>query len=161
RADSAGTTYLPQGQLYFEFGVDRQPKTKADADYEKRCSNTEGVFAAESSFVFITPRRWPGAGAWARARCAERVFSNVQVLDAADLEGGLQATPAVHYWISEHLGRRPPDAETLERWWDSFRGRTDPALPGGLFLAGRDRERDALIEFFGEPPAAITVQADW
>ena len=60
RADSAGTAYLPQGPLYFEFGVDRQSKTKADADYGKRRANPEGVVPAESCFVFMTPRRWSG-----------------------------------------------------------------------------------------------------
>ena len=161
RADSAGTAYLPQGPLYFEFGVDRQSKTKADADYGKRRANPEGVVPAESCFVFMTPRRWSGAAAWAKGRRAEAFFSDVRVLDADDLEGWLQSTPAVHYWISEHLGRRPRDAETLDRWWFRFHARTDPALPAGLFLAGRERERDMLAEFFGGPPGAVAVHADW
>ena len=161
RADSTGTAYLPRGSLYFEFGVSRQPKTKADADYEKRSWNPGGVVAKDSCFIFVTPRRWSNAGAWADARRVEKVFSDVRVLDADDLEGWLQATPAVHHWISEHLGRRPRDAETLEHWWDRFRSRTDPALPAGLFVAGRNRERNLLAEFLGGPPAAIAVKADW
>lgn len=161
RAESVGTAYLPSGSLYFEFGAGGQPKAKADADFQKRRDNPQGVVPAEATFVFVTPRRWSGAAAWADARRAEGVFSNVQVLDADDLEGWLQATPAVHHWISERLGRRPRDAETLERWWARFQAQTDPALPAALFLAGRDHEHEQLAQFLAGPPGVITVQAGW
>jgi hypothetical protein len=161
RAESIGTAYLPSGSLCLEFGVSSQPKKKADQDYEKRRDNPHGVMPADATFVFVTPRRWSGAATWANARRAEEVFANVRVLDADDLEGWLQATPAVHHWISELLGRRPRDAETLERWWARFQAQTDPALPAALFLAGRDGEREQLIEFLTGPPSVITVQAAW
>jgi excisionase family DNA binding protein len=161
-ADSDGTAaYLPSGSLWFEFGVGNKPKEKADQDYEKRRDDPLGVVPADVTFVFATPRRWPGAAAWASARRAERVFSDVRVLDADDLEGWLQATPAVHHWASELLGRHPRDAETLEHWWARFQARTDPALPAALFLAGRDQEREQLTELLTAPPSVITVQAVW
>jgi Helix-turn-helix domain len=161
RADSSGTKFLPSGSLWFEFGVGGQPKSKADADYEKRRDKPEGATPAESVFVFMTPRRWSGAKGWADRRRDEGVFADVRVVDADDLEGWLQATPAVHYWISERLGRRPRDAETLEQWWTRFQGRTDPALPAALFLAGRDAERDQMTQFLAGPPGIVAVQADW
>ncbi len=161
RAESVGTAYLPSGSLCFEFGVGSQPKVKAGEDYEKRRDDPQGAIPADMTFVFITPRRWPGAAKWASARRAEGVFAGVQVLDADDLEGWLQATPAVHHWISEVLGRHPRDAETLERWWARFQARTDPALPAALFLAGRDQEREQLTEFLTGPPSVITVQTVW
>ena len=117
---------------------------------------------SELVFVFVTPRRWGDAGAWADRRREEKVFADVRVLDADDLEGWLDATPTVHYWISERLGRRPHDAETLEQWWDRFQSRTIPALPPALFLTGRDAERDKLLEFLAQPSGGvIAVQADW
>jgi len=161
RAESVGTAYLPSGSLCFEFGVGGQPKVKADEDYEKRRDDPRGTVPADVTFVFVTPRRWPGAGGWASARRAEGVFADVQALDADDLEGWLQATPAVHHWISELLGRQPRDAETLERWWARFQARTDPALPAELFLAGRDPEREQLVEFLAGPPGTIAVQTAW
>jgi len=161
RVESVGTAYLPRGSLCFEFGVGSQPRVKADEDYEKRRDNPQGVVPADMTFVFATPRRWSGAAKWADARRAEGAFADVRVLDADDLEGWLQATPAVHHWISELLGRRPRDAETLEQWWVRFQAQTDPALPAALFLAGRDREREQLTKFFADPPSVITVQAPW
>ncbi len=161
RAESIGTAYLPSGSLCLEIGVGSQPKVKADEDYEKRRDDPHGVAPADVTFVFVTPRRWSGAATWADARRAEEVFADVRVLDADDLEGWLQATPAVHHWISELLGRRPRDAETLERWWARFQAQTDPALPASLFLTGRDGEREQLTKFFTGPPSVITVQAAW
>jgi excisionase family DNA binding protein len=161
QADSTGTTFLPPGPLWFELGVGGQPKSKADKDYEKRRDKPEGGDPAESIFVFMTPRRWSGAKGWADRRREEGIFSDVRVLDADDLEGWLRVTPAVHHWISERLGRRPGDAETLEQWWTRFQSKTDPPLPAALFLAGRDAERDRINEFLAGPPGVIAVQADW
>jgi hypothetical protein len=161
RADSAGVKFLPPGSLRFEFGVTANPKKKADEDYEKRRDNPEGAIPGESTFVFVTPRRWTGADAWADHRREEKVFADVRVLDADHLEGWLQVTPLVHYWISERLGRRPHDAETLEQWWLRFQSSTNPSLPPALFLAGRDAERSKITEFLAGPAGAIAVQADW
>lgn len=162
RAESTGAKYLPRGLLRFELGVGANPKKKADEDFEKRRDNPEGADLSELVFVFVTPRRWRDAGAWADRRREEKVFADVRVLDADDLEGWLHATATVHYWISERLGRRPRDAETLEQWWTRFQSRTNPALLPALFLTGRDAERAELLEFLAQPSGgSIAIQADW
>lgn len=160
-AESAGNAYLPAGLLRLELGVGGRPKAKADADFENRRDDASDTNKRATTFVFITPRRWRGKSTWADERRAEGVFADVRVLDADDLEGWLQATPAVHTWISEQLGRRPNDAETLERWWERFQARTDPSLPAELFLAGRENEQARLAGFFGEPPSVVVVQTPW
>ncbi|MGI8557490.1 MAG: helix-turn-helix domain-containing protein [Solirubrobacteraceae bacterium] len=158
RARSVGAGFLPDGDLCFEFGVNQQSKTKADHDYESRKSAAD---AQDLIFIFATPRRWRDAHSWAEERRRQRIFRDVRVLDADDIEGWLRATPLVHYWISERLGRRPRDAETLERWWARFREQTDPELPGSLFIAGRDVARDKLAQFVDQGPDAIVVQSAW
>lgn len=80
-ADSAGTNFLPAGELVFEFGVDERPLAKATSDYEKRATGTN----PSKVFVFVTPRRWPGGAAWAEQRRLEGHFADVRVLDADDL----------------------------------------------------------------------------
>lgn len=161
RAESEGTSFLPAGALRFEFGVSKNPKSKADEDYEKRRDDPDGADPAQTTFLFITPRRWSAAAKWADERRDEGAFKDVRVLDADDLEGWLQATPAAHHWISEHLGRRPLEAQTLEQWWQRFQNRTQPPLPDQLFLTGRDSERDKLLRFVDQPPAVVSIQAAW
>jgi excisionase family DNA binding protein len=161
RADSSTASYLPRGSLRIELGVDKNPKGKADKEFEKRRDKAADADRGNSIFVFITPRRWANAAKWADDRRTEGVFKDVRVLDADDLEGWLHATPAAHHWISEHLGRRPQDALTLEQWWSRFQNRTQPSLPAQLFLAGRDAERQKLLAFIDQPPDAVSVRAAW
>jgi excisionase family DNA binding protein len=161
RASSQGAAYLPDGELRFELGVGRDPKRKADADFEKRTQSPAGADPSDVVFVFLTPRRWAGAEAWADARRTQGVFADVRAIDADALEGWLQAAPAVHYWISEQLGRSPIDVQTLERWWTRFRARTKQPLPSALFLAGRQPHAEELAAFLDGPPGVLAVQADW
>jgi excisionase family DNA binding protein len=156
-ADSAGTSFLPAGQLVFEFGTDRWPKSKATKDYNNRISNVP----SPKTFVFITPRRWPGAAKWANERRAEGHFADIKVLDADDLEGWLRTAPSAQHWISEHIGLRPRDAVSLDTWWQRFSSATNPALPPALFLAGRTRQSAQLLERLNSSATVTVIESEW
>ena len=100
-ATSDGSSFLPKGELHFEFGTNKQPKTKADDDYQKRAEKVNGK--SDEIFVFATPRNWANAASWAEGRRREGVFASVEAYDAHRLEGWLQSVPAVHLWVSELL----------------------------------------------------------
>jgi len=148
--------------LRFEFGTEANSKGKAKSDYDKR------VLAlpvdANATFVFVTPRNWAGAKAWASGGEAEAKFAGVKAIDAHILEGWLQASPSVHYWISERLGYLPKDAQTIERWWQTFEGRTTVKLPSAFFAAGRAAEAEelrAVLTGAGSSDTIIAIQAPW
>jgi excisionase family DNA binding protein len=158
-ADSDGSAaYLPSGQLRFEIGVHKSPRAKAEEDYAKRVNEQP----AGRVFVFVTPHRWAGKDGWASSKRQEHAFSDVRVLDADDLEGWLRTAPATHHWISEHLGLNPRHAQTLERRWQRFSSGHDPALPAGLFTAGRDAQVETLRSRLASDTAQLTtIQAEW
>lgn len=161
-ATSAGSTYLPAGELRFEFSTESNSKGKAQSDYDKRAEALPKD--ATSIFVFATPRNWAGGRAWAADRAEERKFADVKAIDAHVLEGWLQASPSVHYWISEQLGLRPRDAQTIDRWWNSFRARTTVALPAAFVTAGRDAEVEELVTILtgaGPGDEITTIRAPW
>lgn len=161
-ATSSGSPYLPAGELRFEFGTDKDSKHKAQADYDKRVSALPKDNNAV--FVFATPRSWAGGRGWASERAGEKQWAGVKVIDAHVLEGWLQETPAVHYWLSERLGFRPRDAQTLARWWESFQARVDPAIPPPFFAAGRDSQVKELLSSLtgaGAGGVIATVRAPW
>ncbi|UKA55460.1 helix-turn-helix domain-containing protein [Arthrobacter sp. FW305-BF8] len=161
-ATSTGSTYLPSGELRFEFGTEANSKGKAQSDYDKRVESLPND--ASSVFVFATPRNWAGAKGWATERAAESKFAGVVAVDGHRLEGWLLASPSVHYWISERLGYRPRDAQTIERWWKSFQGRTDIALPPEFFAAGRSvpaEELRAVLTGAAQGDAIVTLKAQW
>ena len=149
---------LPSGSLRFELGTNKDIGTKASKDYRKRANQND---AAGYVFVFATPRRWSGKDKWLEERRSEGKFANVWALDADDLEAWLETSPSSHYWISEHLGKQPDEARTLEQWWGSFHQATHPELPLSMFTAGRESTRDKLRELLAKAPRTITIQADW
>jgi len=153
----AHTHLLPAGQIWFEFGTDKDSKRKATKDYDGRKS----AASQDVTFVFVTVRRWQGKDAWAAVRRAERLFKNVVVLDADDLEAWLLLAPAAHLWISEALGLRPRDALTLETWWDRFTAATEPALPLSLFVAGRAEEAQRTRSLLSDAPRVTSIQTEW
>jgi hypothetical protein len=161
-ATSTGSPFLPAGELRFEFGTNGDVKHKADEDYANRLSTLPGE--AGSSFVFATPRNWPSAKSWATDKAGKKEFAAVKGIDSHLLEGWLQATPPVHYWISERLGYRPRDAQTVEGWWNAFRGRTTISLPSEFFVAGRAAEAQELRSVLtgaAQGDATTTIQVPW
>jgi excisionase family DNA binding protein len=152
---------VPAGPSAWELSVRADVRTKAQEDYDKRTANPLGVDPAQTTFVFLTARRWVGAAEWETERRAEKVWRDVRVIDADQLEMWLEATPGVHVWISEQLGLQPQDAETVERWWQRFADRADPSVPAELLLAGRQEATDRLRTFVASDPAAIGVAATW
>ena len=158
-AQSDGTaSVLPRGSLVFEFGTSENVQKKASEDYRKRAANTD---VSGSVFIFATPRRWGNKDKWLAKRRNENKFAGVWVLDADDLEGWLEASSTTHHWISEHLGRQPSDAQTLEHWWQNFHNATQPKLPLGMFAAGRKKTREDFLKMLDENPKTVTIQADW
>lgn len=151
------TKLLPAGEIWFEFGTNKDSKRKATDDYNGR--KTEA--SQDVTFVFVTPRRWQGKDAWVNERRTERLFKDVFVLDADDLEAWLLLAPAAHLWISEKLGLQPQNAVTLETWWNSFSATTEPNLPLNLFVAGRANEMQDLQTRVNSEPRVISIQTEW
>ncbi len=158
-ATSDGSSFLPKGELRFEFGTNKQPKTKADDDYEKRVEKVTGK--SDEIFVFATPRNWAGAASWAEIRRREEVFASVEAYDAHRLEGWLQSIPAVHYWLSEKLGKPVSGVQTLTSWWEGFRGNCTIKVPPDFHTAGRHNESERLMQLLGRQGTVPTVQAVW
>ena len=149
---------LPSGSLRFEFGTNKDIGTKASKDYRKRSKQDD---TASHVFIFATPRRWSGKDKWLENKRREGKFANVWALDADDLEAWLDISPVSHYWLSEHLGKQPDEAQTLEQWWGSFHQTTQPELPLSMFTGGRESTQDTLRKLLSEAPRTITIQADW
>jgi hypothetical protein len=58
---------------------------KAEDDYKKRSTHPLGVNAAETTYMFVTPHRWPHKDEWAAAKRAEGIWKDVRVLDGDTL----------------------------------------------------------------------------
>lgn len=142
---SPGTTFLPAGELRFEIGTNGDFKAKAQRDYAKRSKTTPD--AHEIHLVVVTPRLWSDQSKWVDKKNTEAVFKSVSVLDAHDIWLWLQDFPVVHIWFSSQLGISAHGAMLLSDWWSQFKGTLRIDISEGLFLAGRERSKQLVIEF--------------
>ena len=155
----SGTSYVPAGRSCWEMSTSRDPERQARRNYRKRTEDPKGVDPAQTTFVFVTPRRWEGANAWRNSRRAESRWSDVRVLDADDLEGWLESRYGVHVWFSELLDLRPRNIESLRRWWSRWSAATDPPMPEGLLNAGRCDEAEKLRARLDGSPSVTGIKA--
>lgn len=140
--------FVPPGVSGWELSTQKKDKKgKADEDYEKRSDEPGSLAPAESTFVFVTPRRWAGKSDWEKARKKEGVWRDVRVLDAEDLVAWLERTPPVAAWFAAQLGHPVEIVRALSDFWASFKEATQPALSAELFLAGRKKQRTILSQW--------------
>src|SRR5256714_6917007 len=108
--------YVAVGPAGWEFSVQKDGIAgKATDDFNKRAAEPD---AAQITFVYVTSRRWGGKHAWVKDRVAEAKFHSVRVIDADDLDGWLEYTPAVHLWWTRELGKHPDGAIDVETYWN-------------------------------------------
>lgn len=156
---------VPQGLSVWEMGTDQKVKGKADDDYQKRTAalppTARGpVVPSDTTFVFVTPRRWGTKAKWAAGRRAENVWKDVRVLDAVDLEAWLILAPATHVWLSRVMNLTPAGATDLETTWADWSEGTTPTTSTALVLASREKEVTALVEWLHTSGGgALTVSA--
>lgn len=154
-----GTPFVPEGPAVWEMGTAENPKTKADDDYVKRSREPLGVKPEETTFVFVTPRSWPGKTDWANARREEGVWANVLAYDADDIDQAFDRAPAAHVWFSELVGKPAQGAQSLMQWWDRFSQLSSPPLTPALVLAGRADVAADLLRILDGPSQITTVSA--
>lgn len=156
-----GNAWVSQGSSGWELSCRKDVKRKADEDYQKRSDEPQGVDPADTAFVFVTPRRWPGKKKWARERRAEERWRDVRALDADDLIAWLEQAPAVADWLARLIGKLPASGMMgLDAWWENWAGVTEPPIAPELVIAGRDKDVSALADWAAGEPQPFYVKAD-
>jgi len=158
--NAATAPYVPEGRSVWEIGVGGDIKRKADADYEKRSANPIGADPAETTFVFVTPRRWASKRIWEKERKRGGPWRDVRVIDADDLETWLGLAPAVHAWLSAVLGKSWPSVQDLRSYWSDWRNATQPALSAEIVLAGRETAAEVLRSRIEATSPLVRVQGE-
>ncbi len=154
-----GSAFVPEGTSVWEMSVRGDIKAKADADYKKRCEDPRGIDPSESTYIFVSPRRWGGKEDWITQRQSEGTWKEVRAYDADDLEQWLELSPAVHIWFSIQLGKSPEDTTDIENFWNDWSGCTRPEISTQLILSGRDEVIKLIHDWFRNPSASLALQA--
>ena len=160
-ADSA-TPWIPMGSSCWEFGTSRRPSEKANQDYRDTLRHPV-PFAdrAESTFVFVTPRRWVGATNWATAKQREGLWKAVRALDASDLEAWLTQSIPAQIWLAEQLQIDTDGVETLDRFWDRWSAASSPKLTPEVFSPSLEAYHKKVTDWLTrKPERPFVVSAD-
>lgn len=158
---SQGTPWIPEGQSGWEFGFDLRPKEKADGDYKK---NTKAINKSDRkniTFVFVTPRRWPGKKDWISERITEGQWKDVRAYDASDLEQWLEQSVAGQAWFANETKRVTSNTRSLDQCWSDWAQVTSPPLSRALFKAAVKNAGNNVEAILAEPPKEpIVIAAD-
>ena len=158
---SDGNPWVPSGTSAWEFSCENNPKRKADEDYEKRTANPRGETVSQTTFVFVTTRRFRDKDEWMNNRRQEGHWADVCALNVDDLIAWLEQAPAVAGWFARKIGKLPETGVVpLDEWWEEWSSATQPQIIPELVLAGRSAEVDALGEWAKGAPGHWYVQGD-
>ena len=166
RVDSGSATpWIPLGTSCWEFSCSKKVGPKADADYATRIRKVATSEQKIATFVFVTPRNWPGKKQWVRNKKEECRWKDVRAFDASDLEQWLeQSIPAqarFREFLREFQGNTTEQVVSLDQIWSEWASATEPELSQELFVPTAERHRGALEKWFSNPPLhPLVVFAD-
>lgn len=155
-----GNAFVPDGPSAWELGVGRQVKRKADSDYAKRTKDPLGLDPSETTYVFVTPRRWSKKQEWAAEKQGEGIWREVRAYDADDIEAWLEFAPGVHVWLSTLVGKHPEGADSLHGFWERWAGVTEVPMSAELVISGRDEEAGRVLEWLRGGPSSLALRAE-
>ena len=135
-------------------------KSKADKDYAKRSADPLGLDPTQTTFVFVTPQRFPGKDAWVAAKRADAIWRDVRAIDGDDLVHWLETCPAVAQWLAVKIGRRPRGLRNVEEAWAEWIRATETSLNADIILTDRDEDSTTVLKWLKGPPSLLSIQAE-
>ena len=148
-----GNAWVPDGASDWEISCQKNPKSKAASDYDKRTADPV------ATFVFVTPRRWVDKDEWARNLRANSQWAEVRVLDADDLVAWLEQAPAVAHWFARQMGKLPAiGVIPLDEWSENWSTVSNPQVSSELATAGRQEQAEGIDQWFQAEPSHCYVQ---
>ena len=159
-ADTA-TPWIPEGNSGWEFGTNKDPRSKAEDDYVARVASVPAAERAERSFVFVTPHNWPRKTEWVESKRATGDWKEVRALDASDLEQWLEQSISAPMWFAEKLDMLPEEFQTLDACRRRWAEASEPAMKPAIFEPSLAAYRDVFKEWLEKPSdRPFTVAAD-
>lgn len=152
--------YFPSGTSGWELGVKTSPGKKAEDDYTKRTTDSLGLSLNETTFVFVTPRSWPGREKWVTKKRATKKWKDIKVIGVDGLEQWLEVTPAVSLWLAYHLGKASGNLQDIESFWEEWSAGTKPNMTTELVIGGREKQVEKIHTWLTGQPSTLSVQGD-
>ena len=163
---SIPTPWIPEGESGWELSCNARPRDKANGpngDFARRTKSVPPRERKACTFVFLTPRDWPGKTAWANEQRRFGLWKDVRAYDASDLEQWIEQSVPVQIWFAERLGQRERVAgyQSLSGFWTRWASAAEPALSPQLFAPAVERHSERFRAWIEESPGRpFTIAAD-
>lgn len=156
-----GTSWVPTGKSGWEFGTNDDVKTKADKDFEKSVKAQSKTDREELTFVFVTPRRWSGKAAWVARAKTKRLWKDVRVYDASDLEQWIEQSLPAQTWFANEIKLPSEHVRSLDKCWADWADVAVPALSGKLFNSAIEASKRKMLSRLAKPSdEPVIIAAD-
>lgn len=157
----AGTAWVPAGGSGWEFGVTQDVKGKANGDFAKSVKSHKPAERKNITFIFATPRRWPGKDEWVKEMRSKNLWKDVRAYDASDLEQWLEQSPSAQAWFAGETLRPSHGARSLDKAWEDWSGVANPSLAPELFATATESAVPKLKAFLAKQTGApFVISAD-
>lgn len=158
---SKATSYVPAGLSLWEIGTEVRIKNKANTEYNKRSEDPLDHDPADTTFIFVTTRKWRDKNKWCNEKKAEGIWKDVKVYDARNLEEWFSQTGAVVREFAATIGKYPSDGiQGTEDFWKEYSIGPKGQLSPSIITIGRKREFDLLKSFLAlREPRIIAIRA--
>ena len=140
--------FFPTGKSVWEIGTDADALNKFNNDYTKRTNNPNHVNTSETTFCFVTSRKWKHRSSMAEItaeKMREGKWKSIRIIDANSLEMWLNVCPAVDAWFSNIIGIPSFGVQSLEEYWTSIANSTSPKLTKEFFKYNRQEIAEKVI----------------
>jgi addiction module HigA family antidote len=158
---SEGAPWVPAGKSTWEFGTDQDVKRKANKDFAKSVKAFGADDRAETTFVFVTPRRWVGKDVWLKEKKGLSLWKDVVAYDANDLEQWLEQSLSGQAWFANETSSASLDVRSLDKCWLDWANVADPPLAGALFKSAVEASKRTIPARLAKPSeGSIVIAAD-
>lgn len=156
----SATPWIPAGKSCWEFGCNKDSGGKANSDYNNRTTDVPAEERKNLTFVFVTPRKWPGKSAWVDKKKEENKWKDVRAFDAVDLEQWLELSVSAQVWMGEKLGIQADQCQSLEDYWKIWSETAKPAISPKIFNSSVSDYAQKLKDWYqAEPDSPLIVTA--
>lgn len=156
-----GTPWVPSGRSGWEFGTNKDPRAKAEGDFEKSVKAHNKKERGEITFVFVTPRRWDGKDAWVATKKAKGLWKDVRAYDASDLEQWLEQSLPGQAWFANETHIPAQHVRSLDKCWADWACVSTPPLTGSLFNSAIEATKRLVHSRLSKPvEGPILIAAD-
>ena len=153
---------VPAGRSGWELSCSKDLPRKPTNDINDRERAVEKSERAETTFVFVSGRRWPGKERWAKTRKASGAWNDVRAYDADDLVQWLEQSVATQIWFAEQIGKPIDGTKSLSQCWEEWSQACEPQLPTRLFEGSVEAHKNTLNGWFndnGGRPLVLTADS--